>query len=166
MTSARSPTRTRTAVRTSQPAPSGHSNFRGRSNSFGDRGSACPAGDKLGRGGHAPGSVAGRCPTPRSSSADAVSVRRTLTSDPGLLQGQQTYPGLGQVAVLARQRRSAGAKAESRPAFDIQERPGFSCRQRGVPCSPAETSLARAEPVESACGVGSADLRLWTEPAR
>jgi hypothetical protein len=65
-----------------------------------------------------------------------------------------------------RQRRSAGAKAQRcRAAIDVQAitwiRPQGRC-----PCSRCRIVRGRAEPVKSACGVGSADLRLLTEPAR
>ena len=63
------------------------------------------------------------------------------------------------------QRRSAGAKTRRpRAAFDAQQSPGI--RTGRCPCSHCLNCPGRAEPVKSAYGVGSADLRLLTEPAR
>jgi hypothetical protein len=56
-------------------------------------------------------------------------------------------------------------KAETPGRHDIQQSPGFS-RGEWCACSRYRYCPGRAEPVKSAFGVGSADLRLLTEPAR
>ncbi len=56
-------------------------------------------------------------------------------------------------------------KAETLGVFDAQQARRFSCGA-WCPCSRCRYCPGRAEPVKSAFGVGYADLRLLTEPAR
>ena len=53
-------------------------------------------------------SLAGRCLSPRSSVADAVSVQAPVDLGPGLLQGETAPTGGRQVAVLPPQRHCLG----------------------------------------------------------